>query len=181
MHGMYTHEKHKNNAIALLPRRGLFNYNGSSDYCQMHFVTLVARMRSETRGTRKLDSANRREAARWFYMYDDTLLTTHKSFRTCPSTLHRCPRFYDHVATKLRDELSLTYNLEDRHRLANYRLLYLGRPRTTRIVAMTLQITSHPVRYVRIIVVDISHRKRCTLAKNVVVIRKEKTTEGLAT
>lgn len=45
MHGMYTHEKHKNNAIALLPRRGLFNYNGSSDYCQMHLVTLVARMR----------------------------------------------------------------------------------------------------------------------------------------
>lgn len=48
MHGMYTYEKHKNNAIALLPRRGLFNYNGSPDYCQMHFVTLVARMRFET-------------------------------------------------------------------------------------------------------------------------------------
>lgn len=53
MHGMYTHEKHKNNAIELLPRRHSSNYNNPSDDWQTHFVTLVARMRFQTRGTRK--------------------------------------------------------------------------------------------------------------------------------
>lgn len=116
-----------------------------SDCCQTHFVTLVARMRFETLGTRKLDSAKRTRGL----LPSDFEAVHDRSVRAetvpeAPLTITR-ERFRRRLlattatvqSTPLRDQLSLTYNLADRRRLANYRPMYPQRPRATKIIAMT--------------------------------------------
>lgn len=150
---VHTRE-HKNNAIALLPRRRLFNYNSSSsDYCQMHLVSLVARMRFETRGTCKFDSAERLSL---ISLVPDGCRAIHANdvlagyeLPVNEATRQRFIALRDHTILYVRNYASnysaFNLRLGGSYRLANYTLLYLRGPRvldSKRIAAVCDDVAS---------------------------------------
>lgn len=129
MHGMYTHGSIKtmrSSCYLVVGRPTTYLHIAACliiANCQTHFVTLVARMRSETRGTRKLVGTSRPDGISAFTNAAQRFTDNcEPSFKLSAITRERFVGARDsatRLAAQLCDELSLTYNLADRPRLAN--------------------------------------------------------------